>query len=395
MRFHILDPQLNFADGHFAAYDAAVAAELERRGTETVVYGNVRPEASLSSRMDARPLFSRGMFEEAAADRLTWALENFVNLGKEFHSDLKKVELASLARDDVAFFPNIIQYQINGIADWIADVPQEQRPTLVLKLSYLTFAMPYLQQRPNKEMIPLIYRFAMRRLVECHPRTRFCSDTEEMVKQFAALSNLPIQLLPMPLLIEAPDRNAETKSRANVVFLGHASMLKGFHLIPQIVRRGLAAADAPHFVIQSYGEARLCANVEKALDDVPADGLTLVRGAVDAVAYRRLLHSADIVLFPYAPEFYGWASSGIFAEAMSLGKVAVVTSGTWPARQLETFAGGGVVSRTLDAEGVAAATLQAVRTLPQLRERAARAAPAWRKHHSPANFVDRLLALTP
>jgi glycosyltransferase involved in cell wall biosynthesis len=395
MRVHIFDPQLNLADGHFAAYDAAVATELRRRGIETFVYGSARTAASISLMTEAEPVFSRGIFEEAAADPLTWALENFVQLGGEFHSDLRKLGFDRFSADDLAFFPNIIQYQINGITDWVSELPPERRPTIILKPSYLTYAMPYLQRRPNKEIVPLLYRFSMRRLADAHPRTRICSDTEEMVKQFGGLSNISIHLLPMPLVIAARARESNKPSRTNVVYLGHASMLKGFHLLPQVVRRVAAAKDAPHFLIQSYGEAQLCASVEKALADVPADKLTLIRGAVDADAYSRLLHSADIVLLPYATEFYGWASSGIFAEAMSLGKVAVATHGTWPAQQLEKFGGGGVVFKALNAEGVTAATLDAVRMLPQLGERAARAAPAWRRHHCAANLVDTLLALIP
>jgi glycosyltransferase involved in cell wall biosynthesis len=393
MRVHIFDPQLNLADGHFAAYDAAVATELRRRGIETFVYGSTRPAVSIASTMEAERVFSRGIFEEAAADPLTWALENFVQLGREFHSDLRKLGSDRFAGDDLAFFPNIIQYQINGITDWISELPPERRPAVILKSSYLTYAMPYLQRRPNKEIVPLLYRFSMRRLVGAHPRTRICSDTEEMVKQFGALSNIPLHLLPMPLAIDARACEPKEPSRTNVVYLGHASMLKGFHLLPQIVRRVVTATDAPHFLIQSYGEAQLCASVEKALADVSPDKLTLIRGAVDAEAYSRLLHSADIVLLPYAIEFYGWASSGIFAEAMSLGKVAVATQGTWPAQQLERFQGGGVVFKTLDAESAVNATLDAVRMLPQLRERAAQAAPAWRRHHCAVNLVDNLLAL--
>jgi glycosyltransferase involved in cell wall biosynthesis len=306
---------------------------------------------------------------------------------------LGKLGSDRFAGDDLAFFPNIIQYQINGITDWISELPPKRRPAIILKPSYLTYAMPYLQRRPNKEIVPLLYRFSMRRLTDSHPRTRICSDTEEMVRQFSVLSNIPIHLLPMPLAIDARASEPKAPSRTNVVYLGHASMLKGFHLLPQIVSRVVTAKDSPHFLIQSYGEAQLCATVEKALLSVPPDKLTLVRGAVDADAYSRLLQLADIVLLPYATEFYGWASSGIFAEAMSLGKVAVATQGTWPAQQLEKFHGGGVVFKTLDAESVANATLDAVRMLPLLRERAARAAPAWRRHHCAVNLVDNLLAL--
>lgn len=392
MRVHIFDPQLNLADGHYAAYDAAVAAELQRRGIETHVYGTSRPHCSMPSKLNAEPVFSRGMFEEVGTDPLTWALENFVQLGREFHDDLAELGSERFAGDDLAFFPNIIQYQIGGIRDWLMGLSPERRPTVVLKPSYLTYAMPYLQHRANKEIIPLLFRFSMRQLLAAHPRTRICSDTDEMVRQFASLSGISINLLPLPLVLE-PEAGEVKHARIAAVYLGHASMLKGFHLLADVVRLVLADDDAPHFVVQSYGERQLCQPLESALAAVPSEKLTLIKGTVDAPTYRRLLEEADMVLLPYAKEFYGWASSGIFSEAMSLGKVTIVTEGTWPAQQLEKFRGGGIVFRTLDAASVAGAVRKAVRALPELKLRAASAAPAWREHHSAANFTDKLLAL--
>lgn len=393
MRVHIFDPQLNLADGHYAAYDAVVAAELQRRGIDTCIYGTNRPRCSIPSKLNVEPVFSRGMFEEVGTDPLTWALENFVELGREFHSDLATLGSERFAGADLAFFPNIIQYQIEGIRDWLLGLPPERRPAVVLKPSYLTYAMPYIQPRANKELIPLLFRFSMRRLLAAHPRTRICSDTEEMVRQFASLSGISITLLPLPLILEPGAASPKHDGRIEAVYLGHASMLKGFHLLADVVRLVLAGENAPHFVIQSYGEPRLCEPLQDALAAVPSDKLTLIKGTLDAAAYRRLLDSADMVLLPYAKEFYGWASSGIFSEAMSLAKVTIVTEGTWPAQQLEKFRGGGVAVKTLDAASFAEAMRNAVRALPELKERAARAASAWREHHSAANFTDQLLAL--
>jgi len=393
MRVHILDPQLECADGHYATYDAAIVAELKRREIETFVYGSTKKSASVPPSLQAQPVFSRGMFEEIASDPLAWALENFIQLGGEFHTELASVGSECFRAGDLAFFPNIIQYQINGVRDWIMSLPAERRPALVLKPSYLTHLMPYLQRRPNKEMIPLLFRYSMRRLAADHPRTRFASDTEEMVKQFAALSGLSIDLLPMPLTM--PEGAAQTADgpRPEVVYLGHASMLKGFHLLPEALKRILASPDAPHFTIQCYGEGQLCGMLKKAAAQLPQGKLTLIEGTVDADAYERLLRAADIVLLPYAKEFYGWASSGIFSESMSLGKVIVAAAGTWPAQQVEKFGGGGVIVKTLDAAGIADAVGAAVRSLTLLRERANAAVTAWRAHHSPARFVDKLLAL--
>src|SRR5262249_1099311 len=149
-----------------------------------------------------------------------------------------------------------------------------------------------------------------------------------------------------------------------------------FHLLPDVVKRVQADENAPHFVIQSYGEPRLCGAVEKALAELAPDQVSLIVGTLEADAYSRLLRRADIVLLPYVRAFYGWASSGIFSEAMSLGKVTVVTEGTWPAQQLEKFGGGGVTFTNVDVESIAGAIGRAVRALPQLHARAAQAAPA-------------------
>jgi glycosyltransferase involved in cell wall biosynthesis len=390
MRVHILDPQLNLAEGHYAIYDVAVAAELRSRGIETVLYGTARSRATALAVVEAEPLFSHGMFDEVANDPLTWALENFVKLGRDFRADLSKIAVERFRSGDLAFFPNIIQYQISGVRDWIVELPPACRPNLVLKPSYLTYAMPYLQSRANKEIVPLLYRFSMRQLATDHPRTFICTDTDEMVKQFARLSGLPVHLLPLPLLSEEGTAQ-ERSGPAVVTYLGHASMLKGFHLLPEVLKRVLADGIASHFVIQSYGDPGLRTPVEQALSAIARDKVTLIVGTVDAQTYKGLLQQADIVLLPYVREFYGWASSGIFSEAMSLGKVTVVTEGTWPAQQLVKFGGGGVTFRNLDVESVAGAIGRAVSELPRLKERAALATPAWRRHHSPAALVDHLL----
>lgn len=393
MRVHIFDPQLDFISGHYPVYDAAVASELRRRGIETLIYGTARPRISAASGLEAVPVFSHGMFDELASDALTWPLENFVRLGRQFHADLARLEPERFAGGDLAFFPNIIQNQIGGVRDWVMDLPSERRPTVVIKPSYLTYAMPYIQRRSNKEIIPLLYRFSLRQLVTDHPRTWICSDTEEMVKQFGSISGVPVHLVPLPLIMDWREPKGKNTSQITAAYLGHASMLKGFHLLPDVIKRVQAEGNALHFVIQSYGEPQLRAPVEEALRDLAPNQVTLIAGTVDNDAYAALLHQADILLLPYAPEFYGWASSGIFSEAMSLGKVMVVTERTWPAQQLEKFGAGGVTFKNCDAASIADAIGRAARGLPQLAERAMQAAPAWRRHHCAASFVDRLLAL--
>jgi glycosyltransferase involved in cell wall biosynthesis len=295
--------------------------------------------------------------------------------------------------DDLVLFPNIVQYQIEGIRGWLLNLPAERRPRVVIKLGWLTFAMPHYRDRQNKELLALLYRFAIRRLVSAHPRTWICSDTEEMVSQFEMICAVKVHLLPLPVILDDLPSRATGDSRVCVAYLGHASLFKGVQLLPDVIRSVVAQEGAPHFLIQAYGDPQLCATLQRELAGFPANAVALTVGAVDAETYRGFLQQAHIVLLPYAKEFYGWASSGIFSEAMSLGKVVIVTADTWLARQLEKFHGGGVTVAALNAQELAGAIRQAVRSLPELSALAAAAAPLWKKHNSPSSFVDTVLGL--
>jgi hypothetical protein len=110
MRIHVFDPQLNLADGHYAAYDGAIVAEVRRRGIDTAVYGSTRSESPMGAMLAPEPVFRRGIFEEVATDPLTWGLKNFVQLGKELAEDLARLGAERFRIDDLAFFPNVIQY---------------------------------------------------------------------------------------------------------------------------------------------------------------------------------------------------------------------------------------------------------------------------------------------
>src|SRR5262249_54829675 len=161
------------------------------RGCKVTAYGSDKRLSTFSSALPVEPTFRRDIFAEASTDPFCWGLENFVKLGDEFAEDLGK--LRPFERRDVAFFPNVTQYQIDGIKRWILGLPENSRPNLVIKASYLPHAMPYMQGRPNREILPLIFRYSMRSLVSVHKRTWFCTDTERMLEHLRSISDLPIQ----------------------------------------------------------------------------------------------------------------------------------------------------------------------------------------------------------
>jgi glycosyltransferase involved in cell wall biosynthesis len=228
-----------------------------------------------------------------------------------------------------------------------------------------------------------------------HARAVFCSDTEELVEALKLIAGVPIGLLPLPLAIESPASEERGARAPCVAYLGHASLLKGFNLLPGIIARFLEPQPKARFVIQSYGNTddyRM--PIEKALRAIPDDLVRVVTGTISRAAYLQLLHEADIVLMPYAKEFYGWASSGIFIEALALGKVVVIPEGTWLARQGARFKAGGKVFAALNVDDVANCLRATLADLPRLSAQAKAAMPAWVAVHSPRNFVDQLLAVS-
>src|SRR5690606_14231043 len=97
----------------------------------------------------------------------------------------------------------------------------------------------------------------------------------------------------------------------------------------------------------------------------------------------------------YSPSYYGHCSSGVFAEAASMGRVMVVPAGTVAARQGRECGLGVVEADAWTAPALADAVATAWRDRPALRARAAAAAADFRRSQSVAAFWDRLLAALP
>ncbi len=392
MRLHLFDPQLGAADGHYLGYDSAIVGEFERRGIGAAVYGSVQARAQLTAAFPVEPVFSREIFTEVSADPQIWPLENYAQLNDEVAAELAGLDTSRFEAGDLAFFPTILQNQIDGVRRWVTSLPLKRQPALAIRISVLSHLMPYMQGRQNLVLTAMFLRQAARRLAAEYPRTVFCADTEELVELTRQIIDLPVALIPLPLTIERESRAAAPGARLCCAYLGHASPLKGVDLMPGLIAAFRNAADAPRFVVQLYPNDASTEPLDQALSALPADRTTIIRGPVEREAYLRLLDEADIVLLPYSAQLYGWASSGILVEALSLGKVVVAPEDTWLSRQAQRYNAGCQTFRDHTPAGLAAALRQAIADYPALARKAAEAAPSWRAGHSPARFVDVLLA---
>lgn len=392
-RFFVMDPNLLSLGGHYYSYDQRVIEEVQKRGVECVLYAqqgvNVPPLANVVP----QPLFTYdNIFTEAVTDEKIWAIENFHTLNNVFANDLFRIPSGEFVSGDVVYFPNLLQNQLFGVALWLAHLPIERRPIVVIMLRWLNQAMDYIASRPGVEFIPLYYRYAARTLLATNPRTILCADTRELAAAYTQIIGFPVTELPNPMDVRdfASDLPRDPKARPVVLYQGHTSFLRGFHLIPEMIQATQPLAERPIFVIQVQDPKDGFRAFVESIEQLPAEDVEIVLGALENDAYLALLDRADIVLLPYSPKFYGHGSSGVFTEAASMGKVTVVTAGTVPAREAAENHFGVEISEEWTGSAMASALLRALANLDELRERSRSAAPAYRARHSARGFVDEL-----
>jgi glycosyltransferase involved in cell wall biosynthesis len=122
-----------------------------------------------------------------------------------------------------------------------------------------------------------------------------------------------------------------------------------------------------------------------------AANLTTVPGPFTRTEYYGLLAGSDVVLLPYRAERYRVRTSGVFAEALALGKVVVAPSGSWMEERLAEGYGAGVLFEEFEPESMASALVDALSRLDALSAKARERAPRWRADQCLEAFFDRLL----
>lgn len=237
--------------------------------------------------------------------------------------------------------------------------------------------------------------------IRANPRLKahlkFYSDTEQLCRQYAALSpDVSIRLLPIPHGLAnglaAPQRAAERAVCAT--YLGNARTEKGFHYLPDAIdalRASHIETGRLRFVVQANAnlslEDAIITAARRRLARHGADKVTLLRQALTVSEFQRCLIQSDLILLPYQPECYRRRSSGILVQALVCGLPVVVPRRTWLAEVAPPEA-----SVPFDGpEDLASAVAVAVERIDELQRAARHVAPGWRRVHNAQALVQALL----
>jgi hypothetical protein len=166
-------------------------------------------------------------------------------------------------------------------------------------------------------------------------RLTLLSDSEIVAKALFKSMGLPVYTVPIPHGALSPDEPIESprldpcntggEGQLTCWWPGQPAPLKGLAVIEHLTH--LSGAPAKRLRIVAAEGSGLTAQ---------PDGcdVTLIPDVLTRPQYVGWLKASDIILLPYDPTAYAERTSGIFCEAVSAGKLAAVTDGTWMSDEL-------------------------------------------------------------
>lgn len=378
--FCIVDPNLKDIVGHYFAYDAAVANGARQAGYQPIVLAHRDVESELAASVGAQPVFSEdiwaGPLPAGRIPRLRARLKANLSFGLTLAARLLKLRLPP---HSVVFVHTFIDRQMLGLA---------LLPLLLFwhrSITYV-FLLRYQPHFYNSHTGRIALRL-MERLAEWW-NLRLATDSERLAALYQTQTTLPIEVLPIPHTpaeIRAnPVSGRRRGDRCRLVSLGNARDEKGIFEIFAAIRHlhRIGEGGRFEFVVQCNDAAP---DVAKAIATMAAENLSeciLLHEKLEEEEYQQQLSEADIVLLPYWRSIYQARTSGVFVEALAVGKPVIATRDTWMSDQLEKH-GAGLLCEDRDALDLVRAIKDAAANLDELRDRARQRQSQWVTCHNP------------
>jgi hypothetical protein len=308
MRVVLLDPGLQSAIGHHYNLDLGLVSELRRRQVPYRLFVNRTVTPQLAERLGAEAHFIFHPYLRISADPMIRDFEDYLDLNDQAQADLMVLAETVDLSDALVIVHTTTNRMLLGIARWLASgvVPKTARLALVL---------PHVSGVQDGETLSwdaAFYRHAFNRLRPYLDQVSVSLLTlsDLQVREFSALAGAPVGLMPYPNAASvwrqdrAPAKRA-VRAKRRILFCGEATLRKGFHLLPDIIRGVAAVRDDVEFAVQINGwqsDSARAAEFQK-FARTRYDTKT-VAGFVAEDDYFRLIDDADAVLLPYQSVVY-------------------------------------------------------------------------------------------
>lgn len=404
MHLIIADHTLKDYQGHSFEYCSSVRKSAVSRGWKVTTLGTSQITHQIQSDLNASAFFKHDFFQHyplsplfnLLPSRLSKALEsrwNYHQHSKSLYQDLCRLLPDCNTTDPVlVLFPTFSFNDIIGITRF-AEKLSPQSSTQIAMVQHFT-------SRPNleKDKFPhRLYKHSLNYLSQSPAKNRInlFTDSNELGEEYKYYINKPFKVLPIPH-IQSPMKN-ETKTvqtkKLIVGYLGDARINKGFHHIP----------DAIKLVEKTLGENlvdwKIQANIRNSSEWQTAQAVKILQSnqriqlqhePLGTLEYQNLMNAIDIFMLPYTLENYHSQTSGVFTEIRGLGKVSVVTRGTWMAGEIKAH-GGGTFCTAEDGKSLGDGIIECIRDYKRLEQESELASIKWRSFHNCENYLHKLI----
>lgn len=405
MHLIIADHTLKDYQGHSFEYCRSVRQIAIAKGWKVTTLGTSQLTTQIQSDLKATAFFKHDFFHHYPLNPLAYlfpsrivkTLEsrwNYHQHSKSLFQDLcKLLPDCNTSEPVLILFPTFSFNDIIGITRFAEKLSPASNTQIAL--------VQHFTSRPNleKDSFPhRLYKHALDYLSQSPAKNRIhlFTDSKDLADEYKFYINKPFKVIPIPHTLPSylKQQTEDKQYKLTIGYLGDARTNKGFHLIPEAIK----------FVTNALGndvlDWEIQANVRNDQEWQTVQAVNMLKtmpsiklhhAPMDTDAYHKLMEEIDIFMLPYTLENYHSQTSGVFAETRGLGKVSVVTRGTWMAREI-TNHGGGVLCMPEDSKSLADAIVASIKAYPKLKFEAELAKEKWYEFHNCENYVSELIS---
>ncbi len=390
-RVFIVDFDLVGYPGHFFNQVFGFREAARDRGIATRIYISGKADPAIARELDAQAILSVVPWLNGELGSALASLAEAYHALTPLWNDL---DAQRISEGDILVITSSRPQAIYGIAQWLRARPAAERPAVFFRFLGPDF---YDFEAKTFGKVAWIYRFASRVLHKSPGAERmfFTLNNARALVHLEALSLRKAFYLPVPKYYGTIG-SAEARPAGPLTIYIYVNVRSGeisdriVDLIGGILSRNKDVRFLVRFSKHAPGESDVR---RKAAEALASGGLEIIPSEQDHSDYLATIARSDVLLLPYGPVEYRGIVSGVFCEAVAMGKIALIPARTWMADHVEEGRAAGVLFDSNTTSDMAAAVEKVIRERVSLRALADSCARPFREENSCANNLDGMIAL--
>ena len=393
----MIEPFLLGYNGHLFNYSKSISDNLNTTGIDFKIFVSKDCDEKIQNEIKTEIVFDKLPNEKIFNTFFGRVFKSIFIYNFHLYKGLKNISKNNNLNDKLLFFGTIQHIHLYGLLAWILFTKKQKCPkTIILTLRLSIFR--YDLNRWSISYLWYLFAFKLVKLLKFKCNIYFITDSNKLVEEFKKLTNLKINLLPIPHTFKHSELvkfNFLNNNSLIYTSLGSARKNKGFDILIDaiILLSKQMNFNKFHFVLQSNfnpNETIINSKIEL-IKSYNFKNVTLINSELKEDEYYSLLNTSSVILIPYDMGIYYANTSGIFTEAVSFSKPIIVTNNTWMSDNL-CFASGYTFANR-NAFDLAVKIEQSANNYNELLFDAKKKSIQWNKYHNATNFLNMLLQI--